>query len=74
MAPFVENQVTANMHCRGFPDMSRRLSIKIPKDYKVKFERKNREYSLGYSSFPEFIKDCMRRRFEEVEVEHQKSE
>jgi hypothetical protein len=52
--------------------MSRRLSVKIPKDYKVKFERKNREFNLGYSSFPEFIKDCMRRRFEEVEVEHQK--
>ncbi|MFX1369704.1 MAG: hypothetical protein ACFFAY_14000 [Promethearchaeota archaeon] len=53
--------------------MSRRLSVKIPKDYKIKFERKNREYDLGYSSFAEFIKDCMRRRFEEVEAAHQES-
>lgn len=52
--------------------MSRRLTIKIPKDYKTKFERKNREYDLGYSSFPEFIKDCMRRRFEEVDEAHGK--
>ncbi|MFW9799416.1 MAG: hypothetical protein ACFFD9_03195 [Candidatus Thorarchaeota archaeon] len=52
--------------------MSRRLTIKIPKDYKTKFERKNKEYDLGYSSFPEFIKDCMRRRFEEVDETHRK--
>ncbi len=59
------------MQLCGVPDMSRRLSVKIPRDYKIKFERKNREYDLGYSSFPEFIKDCMRRRFEEVDDEHQ---
>jgi hypothetical protein len=48
--------------------MTQRLSVKIPKDYKIQFERKNKEYNLGYSSFPEFIKDCMRRRFNELET------
>jgi len=41
--------------------------VRIPEDLKTKWERKNQEYGLGYSSFPEFIKDCMRRRFEEIE-------
>ncbi|NHJ14785.1 MAG: hypothetical protein EAX95_13985 [Candidatus Thorarchaeota archaeon] len=50
--------------------MSRQLSVKLPKDYKMKFERINRDYDLGYGSFPEFIKDCMRRRFEEVDNEY----
>jgi len=72
LARFAKFKVTANMQSRGIPIMSRRLSVKIPRDYRTKFERKNKEYNLGYSSFPEFIKDCMRRRFEEVEVEHEK--
>jgi hypothetical protein len=52
--------------------MTQRLSVKIPKDYKIQFERKNKEYNLGYSSFPEFIKDCMRRRFNELESTRKK--
>lgn len=52
--------------------MTRRLSVKIPKDYKIQFERKNKEYDLGYSSFPEFIKDCMRRRFNELDSTRKK--
>ncbi|RDE15440.1 MAG: hypothetical protein C4K49_06325 [Candidatus Thorarchaeota archaeon] len=48
-------------------NVTRHLSVKIPEDLKTKWERKNQEYRLGYSSFPEFIKDCMRRRFEEIE-------
>jgi hypothetical protein len=52
--------------------MTRRLSVKIPKDYKIQFERKNKEYDLGYSSFPEFIRDCMRRRFNELESTRKK--
>lgn len=50
--------------------MSRQLSVTLPKDYKMKFERINRELDLGYGSFPEFIKDCMRRRFEELISEY----
>jgi hypothetical protein len=52
--------------------MSRYLNVKISEDFKAKFERKNREYELGYSSFPEFIKDCMRRRFEELDQMYRK--
>jgi hypothetical protein len=53
--------------------MSRRLSVKIPKDYKIQFERKNKEYNLGYASFPEFIRDCMRRRFNELDANHKRN-
>ncbi len=52
--------------------MTRRLSVKIPKDYKIMFERANKEYNLGYASFPEFIKDCMRRRLKEIEASQMK--
>ena len=52
--------------------MSRYLNVKISEDFKAKFERKNRDYELGYSSFPEFIKDCMRRRFEELDMMYSK--
>lgn len=54
-------------------NMTRRLSVKIPKDYKIQFERKNKEYNLGYASFPEFIRDCMRIRFNELEEKHKKA-
>ena len=54
--------------------MVRHLTIKISEDYRIKFERKNREFDLGYSSFPEFIKDCMRRRFLEIEQAKQTKE
>jgi hypothetical protein len=47
--------------------MTRHLTVKIPEDFKMKWYRKNQQYGLGYSSFPEFIKDCMRRRFDEIE-------
>ena len=53
--------------------MTRRLSVKIPKDYKIQFERKNKEYDLGYTSFPEFIRDCMRRRFNELDANRKKN-
>ena len=59
-----------NTHGRSIANMTRRLSVKIPKDYKVQFERKNKEYDLGYASFPEFIRDCMRRRFNELDETH----
>jgi hypothetical protein len=47
--------------------MTRHLTVKIPEDFKMMWSRKNLQYDLGYSSFPEFIKDCMRRRFEEID-------
>jgi hypothetical protein len=53
--------------------MTRRLSVKIPTDYKLQFERKNKEYDLGYTSFPEFIRDCMRRRFNELDAAHKRN-
>ena len=53
--------------------MTRRLSVKIPRDYKIQFERKNKEYDLGYASFPEFIRDCMRRRFNELDADYKRT-
>ncbi|MBD3408351.1 MAG: hypothetical protein GF411_19665 [Candidatus Lokiarchaeota archaeon] len=47
--------------------MGRQTTVTLPDDYRIKFERFNRDYELGYSSFPEFIRDCMRRRFTEIE-------
>jgi len=55
-----------------YADVTRHLTVRIPEDLKTKWERKNQEYGLGYSSFPEFIKDCMRRRFEEIESSQKK--
>lgn len=54
------------MACACIP-MTRHLTVKIPEDFKMMWYRKNLQYGLGYSSFPEFIKDCMRRRFEEID-------
>ena len=65
--------IGVNTHKSKVMIMTRRLSVKIPKDYKIQFERKNKEYNLGYSSFPEFIRDCMRRRFRELDENHKKN-
>ena len=46
------------------------MNVKIPEAYRAKFMRKKQDYGLGYTSFPEFIKDCLRRRFEELDSEH----
>lgn len=40
--------------------------VKVPEDLKRRFERLNKERHLGYTTFTEFVKDALRRRFEEV--------
>ena len=40
--------------------------VKVPEDLKHKFERLNKERHLGYTTFTEFVKDALRRRFEEI--------
>ena len=42
-------------------------SVKIPTSFRDRFETVNKEYDLGYSSLAEFVKEAMRRRFEEIE-------
>lgn len=43
------------------------VSVKIPVSFRDRFEKLNKEHDLGYSSFAEIIKECLRRRYEEVE-------
>ena len=40
--------------------------VKVPEDLKQRFERLNKERHLGYTTFTEFVKDALRRRFEEI--------
>ena len=46
-------------------------SVKIPVSFKERFERMNEEYDLGYASLAEFVKESMRKRFEEIRATHQ---
>ena len=46
--------------------------VKIPTDFKERFEGLNNAHRLGYSSYAEFVKDAMRRRFEEIEASYHK--
>ena len=41
-------------------------NLKIPVQFRERFEKLNKLYARGYSSYPEFAKDAMRRRFEEI--------
>jgi hypothetical protein len=54
--------------------MPSQITVKIPEAYRAKFNRKREQYDLGYTSFPEFIKDCLRRRFEELDQLHSEDE
>ena len=40
--------------------------IKVPEELKMRFESMNRDRQLGYTTFTEFVKDALRRRFEEI--------
>jgi hypothetical protein len=46
--------------------MTEYVNVKLPDIFRKQFENLNKEYDLGYSSFAEFIKDSLRRRFEEI--------
>ncbi len=43
-------------------------NLKIPLVFRRRFEELNKKHNLGYSTYPEFAKDAMRRRFEEIET------
>lgn len=43
---------------------------KIPIEFRKRFDDLNKRHKLGYSSFAEIIKECLRRRFEELEAAH----
>ena len=42
-------------------------NLKIPLAFRRRFEELNKKHNLGYTTYPEFAKDAMRRRFEEIE-------
>jgi len=42
------------------------VNVKLPDSFRDQFEDLNKKHSLGYSSFAEFIKDALRRRFEDI--------
>lgn len=41
-------------------------NLQSPLEFRKKFEELNKKHNLGYVTFPEFTKDDMRRRFEEI--------
>jgi len=45
---------------------------KLPRELKTRFQELNAKYGLGYTAFAEFVKDAMRRRFEEIEAAYHK--
>ena len=42
-------------------------TVKIPIEFRDRFEELNERYHLGYASFAEIIKEGLRKRFEEIE-------
>jgi len=53
--------------------MTEYASVKIPTSFRDRFGAMNEKYNLGYASLAEFIKDSMRRRFEEIRSSHEES-
>jgi hypothetical protein len=43
------------------------VNVKIPVSFRDRFEKLNKEHDLGYSSFAEIIKECLRSRLEDIE-------
>ncbi len=41
-------------------------TLKIPSEFRDEFERLNERHKKGYSSFAEFTKEALRKRFEEI--------
>ena len=48
------------------------VNAKIPIEFRDRFNDLNKKHSLGYASFAEIIKECLRRRFEEIETTYKK--
>lgn len=43
------------------------VNVKIPVSFRDRFEKLNNEHDLGYASFAEIIKECLRSRLEDIE-------
>ena len=43
------------------------VSVKIPVSFRDRFDKLNKEHGLGYASFAEIVKECLRSRFEDIE-------
>lgn len=49
-------------------------NLKIPLGFRRRFEEINKRHNLGYTTYPEFVKDAMRRRFEEIEASYREED
>ena len=45
-------------------------TVKIPTSFRDRFGAMNERYDLGYASLAEFVKEAMRKRFEEIEASY----
>ena len=45
-------------------------TVKIPTSFRDRFVTMNEKYDLGYASLAEFVKEAMRKRFEEIEASY----
>jgi len=43
------------------------VTVRVPSSLRDLYERLNENYGLGYTSFAEFVKEAMRKRFEDIE-------
>ncbi len=48
------------------------INVKLPIIFRSRFETVNEKYNLGYASLAEFVKEAMRKRFEEIEASYHK--
>ena len=49
------------------------VNVKVPVELRKRFEDLNKQYSLGYASFAEIIKESLRKRFEEIEASYSRA-
>jgi len=49
------------------------ISVKIPESFREEVQRLNEKYNLGYASLAEFVKEAMRKRFEEIRSSYKES-
>ena len=46
------------------------INVKLPSMFRDRFGAMNEKYDLGYASLAEFVKEAMRKRFEEIEASY----
>ena len=50
------------------------VCFRVPESLRVLFEKMDKELGLGYTSFAEFVKEAIRRRFEEIETSYREKQ